>query len=60
MSPNHFLVVCSPLFGHVRPIFSFTMNLLAMYPELYITYITTGTSSSAFSPLSVEREMTLY
>ncbi|KAE9408698.1 hypothetical protein BT96DRAFT_1013318 [Gymnopus androsaceus JB14] len=36
------------------------MNLLVMYPELYITYVTTGTSSPAFSPSSIEREMTLY
>ncbi|KAE9409401.1 hypothetical protein BT96DRAFT_872820 [Gymnopus androsaceus JB14] len=60
MSPTHFLVVCTPLFGHVRPIFSFTMNLLVMYPELYITYVTTGTSSPSFSPPSIERETILY
>ncbi|KAF8828752.1 hypothetical protein HHX47_DHR3000402 [Lentinula edodes] len=35
------------------------MNLLVMYPELHITYVTTGTSTSGLSP-SFEQEMTLY
>ncbi|KAH7876746.1 uncharacterized protein C8R40DRAFT_115066 [Lentinula edodes] len=59
MSLTHFLIICSPFFGHVRPIFAFTMNLLVMYPELHITYVTTGTSTSGLSP-SFEQEMTLY
>ncbi|KAE9409734.1 hypothetical protein BT96DRAFT_1085460 [Gymnopus androsaceus JB14] len=59
MAPTHFLVISSPFFGHVRPIFTFAMNLLVMYPELHITFVTTGTISPAFTP-PFDRELTLY
>lgn len=58
-SPTHFVVVCTPIFGHARPTFTFCMNLLNEHPNLYITYVCTGTHSPMFTP-PFEREMTLY
>ena len=58
-STSHFVVFCTPLFGHVRPTFTFCMNLLNQHPNLHITYISTGTTSPSFS-LPFEREMKLY
>lgn len=57
--PTHFLIICAPFFGHARPTVTFAMNLLNEHPDLYITYLCSGTASKYFTP-NFEREMKLY
>ncbi|KIY52796.1 UDP-Glycosyltransferase/glycogen phosphorylase [Fistulina hepatica ATCC 64428] len=56
---SHFLCVTPALFGHARPLFALALNLILYYPDLYVTVLSTGTTSAAYvSPH--EREIALF
>ena len=51
----HFVFAGFPVWGHTRPLIALALNLISIYPNLYITFLT---SSSFYD--NVQSEILLY